>query len=173
MPTPALRTARMMALTFMTMVAGLGVVVALSLPDADLTLPPVYVIGGQVAAGVVLLLLCSTIGFRVAPITPGTTPEKTRGEALQKHQTSMLLRLVLGEALALISLALAFVLTEGQLMTYVIGGVLSLALMAFFAYPSVRNIRPVEASLDSAGVPSRLADEFGVGDGPTGTHEVL
>jgi Ca2+/Na+ antiporter len=163
----------MMALTFMTLVAGLGIVVALSLPEVDLTLPSAYVIGGQVAAGVVLFLLCSSIGFRVAPIAPGTAPEKARAEALQKHQTSMILRLVLSELIALVSLALAFVLTEGQLMTYVIGGLISLALMAFFAYPSARNVRRVETVLDSAGTPSRLAEALGVGDDPTSTHRVL
>jgi hypothetical protein len=173
MTAPLARTAQMMALAFMTMVVGLGVIVALSIPDADLQLPSAYVIGGQVAAGVVMAVLCSAIGFRAAPITPGTPPEKATSEGLQKHQTSMILRLVLGEAVALVSLALAFVLTEGQLMTYLIGGGISLVLMAYFAYPSARNIRKVEASLDSAGAPSRLAEAFGVGDGPSSTHKVL
>jgi hypothetical protein len=173
MTAPLARTAQMMALAFMTMVVGLGVIVALSIPDADLQLPSAYVIGGQVAAGVVMAVLCSAIGFRAAPITPGTPQEKATSEGLQKHQTSMILRLVLGEAVALVSLALAFVLTEGQLMTYLIGGAISLVLMAYFAYPSARNIRKVEASLDSAGAPSRLAEAFGVGDGPSSTHKVL
>ncbi|MBC7275870.1 hypothetical protein [Nocardioides sp.] len=173
MPTPPMRTARMLALTFMSMLVVLGVVVALSVPEADLTLPSAYVIGGQVAAGVVIFVLCSTIGFQVVPITPGTPPEQATREGLQRQQTSMFLRLVLSEVVAIASLALAFVLTDGQLMTYVIGAVVSLALMAFFAYPSARNIRRVEASLDSAGAPSRLAEEFGVGDGPTSTYNVL
>lgn len=173
MTAPLARTAQMMALAFMTMVVGLGVIVALSIPDADLKLPSAYVIGGQVAAGVIIAVLCSAVGFRAAPVTPGTAPEKATSEGLQKHQTSMILRLVLSEVVALVSLALAFVLTEGQLMTYVIGGAISLVLMAYFAYPSARNIRKVEASLDSAGAPSRLAEAFGVGDGPSSTHKVL
>ncbi|EGD43854.1 hypothetical protein ACWZJV_04105 [Nocardioides sp. WG-D5] len=162
MPTPALRSVQMLALAFMSMIVVLGLVVYLSLPDADLALPSTYVIGGQVVAGVVVALILSTIGFRVAPVTPGTAPEKAKGEALQKHQMSMILRLVLSELVALVSLALAFILTEGQVMTYVIGGVISLALMALFAYPSAGNIRRVEASLDSAGAQSRLAEAFGV-----------
>ncbi|MFD7075456.1 hypothetical protein ACFU7D_27505 [Nocardioides sp. NPDC057577] len=162
MPTPALRTAQMMALAFMSMVVVLGVVVYLSVPDPDLALPSTYVIGGQVVAGVVIALILSTIGFRAAPITPGTAPEKAKGEALQKHQTSLILRLALSELVALVSITLAFVLTEGQLMTYVIGGLISLALMALFAYPSAGNVRRVEASLDSAGAQSRLADTLGV-----------
>ncbi|NYI78145.1 hypothetical protein [Nocardioides panzhihuensis] len=173
MPTPAMRTARMLVLTFMSMLVVLGVVVALSVPEADLTLPSAYVIGGQVAAGVVIFVLCSTIGFRAVPITPGTDSDKATREGLQRQQTSMFLRLVLSEIVALVSLALAFVLTEGQLMTYVIGGLISLALMAFFAYPSTRNIRRVEASLDSAGARSRLAEAFGVGEGPASTYNVL
>lgn len=162
MPTPALRSVQMLALAFMSMIVVLGLVVYLSLPDADLALPSTYVIGGQVVAGVVVALILSTIGFRVAPVTPGTAPEKAKGEALQKHQMSMILRLVLSELVALVSLALAFILAEGQVMTYVIGGVISLALMALFAYPSAGNIRRVEASLDSAGAQSRLAEAFGV-----------
>ncbi len=75
---------------------------------------------------------------------------------------SLILRLVLSELVALVSLALAFVLTDGQVMTYVVGGAVSLALMALFAYPSAGNIRRVEASLDSAGAQSRLAETFGV-----------
>ncbi|MFI5623212.1 hypothetical protein ACIA03_07070 [Nocardioides sp. NPDC051685] len=160
MPTPALRSAQMLALAFMSMIVVLGVVVYLSVADADLTLPSTYVIGGQVAAGVVIALIVSTIGFRVAPITPGTAPEEAKGEALQKHQMSMILRLVLSELVALVSLALAFILTEGQVMTYVIGGAVSVVLMALFAYPSAGNIRRVEASLDSAGAQSRLAEAF-------------
>lgn len=162
MPTPALRSVQMLALAFMSMIVVLGVVVYLSVPDADLALPSTYVIGGQVVVGVVIALVLSTIGFRVAPITPGTAPEKAKGEALQKHQMSVILRLVLSELVALVSLALAFILTEGQVMTYVVGGVISLALMAFFAYPSAGNVRRVEASLDSAGAQSRLAETFGV-----------
>ncbi|NGN94828.1 hypothetical protein G5C66_19065 [Nocardioides sp. KC13] len=162
MPTPALRSVQMLALAFMSMIVVLGLVVYLSVPDADLALPSTYVIGGQVVAGVVIALILSAIGFRVAPVTPGTDPEKAKGEALQKHQMSMILRLVLSEVVALVSLALAFVFTEGQVMTYVIGGAISLALMAFFAYPSAGNIRRVEASLDSAGAQSRLAEAFGV-----------
>lgn len=162
MPTPALRSVQMLALAFMSMIVVLGVVVYLSVPDADLALPSTYVIGGQVVVGVVIALVLSTIGFRVAPITPGTAPEKAKGEALQKHQMSLILRLVLSELVALVSLALAFILTEGQVMTYVVGGVISLALMAFFAYPSAGNVRRVEASLDSAGAQSRLAETFGV-----------
>ncbi|MFE6508681.1 hypothetical protein ACFVDI_22925 [Nocardioides sp. NPDC057767] len=162
MPTPALRSAQMLALAFMSMIVVLGVVVYLSVPDDDLTLPSTYVIGGQVVAGVVVALILATIGFRVAPITPGKDPEKAKGEALQKHQMSVILRLVLSELVALVSLALAFVLTEGQVMTYVIGGVVSLALMGLFAYPSAGNVRRVEASLDSAGARSRLADALGV-----------
>ncbi|MFE6650330.1 hypothetical protein ACFVJS_27485, partial [Nocardioides sp. NPDC057772] len=145
MPTPALRSVQMLALAFMSMIAVLGVVVYLSVPDADLAVPSTYVIGGQVVVGVVIALILSAIGFRVAPVTPGTAPEKAKSEAMQKHQMSMILRLVLSELVALVSLALAFVLTEGQVMTYVIGGVISLALMAFFAYPSAANIRRVEA----------------------------
>ncbi|MFJ9391202.1 hypothetical protein ACIRON_20425 [Nocardioides sp. NPDC101246] len=162
MPTAALRTAQTMALAFMSMVVVLGVVVYLSVPDPDLELPSTYVIGGQVVAGVVIALILSTIGFRVAPITPGTAPDKATGEALQKHQTSVILRLALSELVALVSITLAFVLSEGQLMTYVIGGLISLALMALFAYPSAGNVRRVEASLDSAGAQSRLAETFGV-----------
>lgn len=173
MTAPLARTAQMMAIAFMSVVVWLGVIVALSVPDADLQLPSAYIIGGQIAAGVVMALLCSAIGFRVAPITPGTPPEKATSEGLQKHQTSMILRLVLSEVVAIASLTLAYVVTEGQLMTYLIGGAVSLVLMAYFAYPSARNIRKVEASLDSAGVPSRLAEAFGVGDGPASTHKVL
>ena len=173
MPTTAMRTARMLTLSFMSIVVGLGVVVALSVPDADLGMPPIYVIGGQVMAGVVFFLLCSTIGFQTGPIAAGTDPEKASREALGKHQTSMLLRLVFSEAIAIASLAVAFVLTEGQLLTYVIGAVISLALMAYFAYPSARNIRRVEAILDSSGARSGLAEAFGVGKGPASTHQIL
>jgi hypothetical protein len=162
MTTPALRSAQMLALAFMSMVVVLGVIVYLSVPDADLALPSEYVMGGQVVAGVAIALILSTIGFRVAPITPGTTPEQAKAEALQKHQMSVILRLALSELIALVSVTLAFILTEGQLMTYVIGGVISLVLMAVFAYPSASNIRRVEASLDSAGAQSRLAATFGV-----------
>ena len=121
-----------------------------------------YVDGGLVVAGVVIALVLSTIGFRVAPITPGTDPEKAKGEALQKHQMSLILRLVLSELVALVSLALAFILTEGQVVTYLIGAAISVLLMALFAYPSAGNVGRVEASLDSAGAQSRLADTLGV-----------
>ncbi len=79
MPTPALRSTQMLALAFMSMIVVLGVVVYLSVPDADLALPSTYVIGGQVAAGVVIALIVSTIGFRVAPIAPGTSPGRGEG----------------------------------------------------------------------------------------------
>ncbi|GGR63066.1 F0F1-type ATP synthase membrane subunit c/vacuolar-type H+-ATPase subunit K [Nocardioides luteus] len=173
MPTPVMRTAQMLSLTFMSMLVVIGVVVALSIPEADLALPAPVILGGQVIAGIVVFVLCSTIGFRTAPIAPGTPQERAETEGIQKQQTSMFLRLVLSEIVALGSLALAFLVEEGQLMTYAVGGVISLLLMIFFAYPSARNIRRVEAGLDSAGARSRLSESFGVGDGPTSTHQVL
>ncbi|TQL67973.1 hypothetical protein FB381_1862 [Nocardioides albertanoniae] len=172
-PSPLARTAQTLALTFMSVVVGLGVVIALTVPEADLSLPPAYVIGGQLVAGVAVALLCTSIGFRAAPITPGTPSEKATVEGLQKHQTSMFLRLALSEVVALVSLALAFALSEGQLMTYVIGGAVSLALMGFFAYPSARNVRRIEAALDSSGARSGLSAAFGLGNGPAGTHQTL
>ena len=172
-PSPLARTSQTLALSFMSIVVVLGVLVAFSIPDADLRLPPVYVIAGQVVAGVVIGLLGTTIGFRTVPIAAGTPPEEASREGMQKHQTSMILRLVLSEVVALASLALAFVLDEGQLVTYVVGAVVSLALMGLFAYPSARTVRRIEASLDSAGARSRLAEEFGVGEGPSSTHQVL
>lgn len=173
MPTPVMRTTQILTLSFMSIVVGLGVVVALSVPEADLTLPPILVIAGQVVAGIVMFLVISMIGFNTGPIALGTEPEQAKREALGKHQTSILLRLALSEAIALGSIAVAFILTEGQLLAYVIGAVISLALMAWFAYPSARNIRRVESALDASGVRSGLAETFGLDNGTAGTHQIL
>jgi hypothetical protein len=58
---------------------------------------------------------------------------------------------------ALVAVVAAFVVEPRTAMTYIVGGTLSLLLMAWHVWPSDRLVRRVEQQLDRDGGSSRLA----------------
>ncbi|MDP2772537.1 MAG: hypothetical protein Q8O61_03190 [Nocardioides sp.] len=135
--------------------------------------PPAWVLLVQVGAGLVLHVLISAVGYRTAPITPGTPPEIAGRTSVAAMSTGTILRGALSESVAIASLALAFIVTEGPFVTYLGGAVVSLLLFALHAYPSERTISRTEASLERDGGTSYLRRRLGLSTRPPGAIEEL
>lgn len=73
----------------------------------------------------------------------------------------MILRFALSEVIAIASLVAAFVV-EGGILTYAVGAVVSLVLMAVHVWPSARPVGRVADALEAAGRRTTLREEFGV-----------
>ena len=85
----------------------------------------------------------------------------------------LVLRGALSESVAIASLALAFIVTEGPFVTYLGGAVVSLLLFALHAYPSERTISRTEASLERDGGTSYLRHRLGLPPASTGPIQEL
>ncbi|MDO9498265.1 MAG: hypothetical protein Q7J48_21345 [Nocardioides sp.] len=135
--------------------------------------PAAWVLLTQVGAGLVLHVLITAIGYRTPPVAPGTPPETAGRSSVAAMSTGTILRGALSESVAIASLALAFIVTEGQYVTYLGGAVVSLLLFALHAYPSERTISRTEASLERAGGTSYLRHQLGLPPGSAGPIQEL
>jgi hypothetical protein len=106
-------------------------------------------------------LALSMIGYRVPAIAPGTPSQEAGVAARRAYSSSTYVRMALSEAVAIISLALAFVVTEGGYVVFLVGAALAMVLMAVHAWPGERTIAKVEASLEREGAHSHLREAIG------------
>lgn len=123
-------------------------------------LPPLWAPLAQVTAGVIVHFVLEQIGYRVPALQPG---QEDPGTSYARFQSAMILRFALSEAIAIASLAGAFVVTEGGFLVYVGGMLVSLALMAIHVWPGRRPVERTAAALESGGVRSPLRETFGFG----------
>jgi len=120
------RLARVLASAVLGALVVMGVVayVALGGGDDPLAAPPAWLVGAQVAAGVLLHLVLRRLGGR-----SGADP-------------MVVVRMALAEVVAMASLAVAFVRGEGSAGDYVTGAVVSAVLVGLHVWPRERTIRP-------------------------------
>ena len=150
-----LQALRVMAGALMGSLVVLGVIAVLIGGTWDY--PPAWmawVLGG---VAVVVYGLCELLGYRAPAIAPGTEASAAMRTARTSFQTGFTLRFALCETPALLALVLLFVQDPPSAMTYVIGGVLALILMAVHVWPGARVIARVERNLDRDGGRSQLA----------------
>jgi hypothetical protein len=125
------------------------------------------------AAGVVMHVLLEAIGYRVQPIPPGTSGDDARGQAVMRWQSSMIQRFALAESIAIVSIALCFVVPEGGYVLLLVGCVTSLVLMAVHVFPWSRPVGKVADALERDGVHSGLREVFGRDGGQGGAIREL
>ena len=148
----ALRT-----LAFALVTAPVYVLVAVwfSAPEAEKDLPTV-VAAATIAIVLSGWLLAETIGYRTAPLDFGDDARV----AMQRYQTSMILRFVLTEAPVILGIAAAFALPYGP-WPAVVAVLVGLPSMAFHVWPTRRAVSRFAARLEAAGAPSGLREAFG------------
>jgi hypothetical protein len=120
--------------------------------------PPVWVAAALGALAVATHVAVEAVGYRVPALAPGAEGEQAAEAGLAAYRSSMMLRLALCEAVAIVALAASFVVEPQTAKTYLVGGTLSLALLLWHVWPSDRGIRRVEARLDRDGGRSGLTD---------------
>ena len=160
-PSFALST-RILAASLMGALVVMGVALAFVLPAGGSL--PVVVPVAQVAAGVVVHLLLEAVGYRLPALPTHLTDEEAAVQARTRWQTGMVLRFAMAEFIAIASIAAAFVLTDGDILVYLGGAVVSLVLMAIHVWPWSRPVGRTAAALEAGGKRSGLRETFGLAD---------
>ena len=160
---------RILAFALMDAVALLGLVVFFVVrQDGDVgAAPPLWLVAGQLLAGLVVHVLIEAVGYRAGALPPAIAEDEARRRSLQALQAGTVLRGVLAESVAIASLVAAFVLQEGGFLGYVVGAAVSLALMAVHVWPGSRPVAKTIAALERDGGCSRLREVMD-GSGATG-----
>jgi hypothetical protein len=74
----------------------------------------------------------------------------------------MIMRFAIAEFVAIASVAAAFVLPDGSILTYLGGAVVSLVLMVVHVWPGARPVGKVADALEAGGRRSGLREAFGL-----------
>lgn len=141
--------------------------------DDAFAAPPLWLVGAQLVAGLIVHLLLEAVGYRVAAIPPGTSAETAGKLSVELANSAMIRRLVLAEAIGIASLAAAFVVTEGGLLGYVTGAVVALLLLGWHGWPGERTIGRVQDALERDGAASHLRAGLGLAPRPAGPIQEL
>jgi len=161
-PNPA-QSFRTLALALMAALVMIGVATWFVLGVEDgVFRPPWWLLGGQLAAEVVVHLLLDAVGYRAKPLDPGLPAAEAARLSYAGWQQAAILRFMLSESIALVSLALAFALPEVGWLGYVTGAVVALVLMLWHVYPWQRPVQRTVASLERAGGASPLHTLLGL-----------
>ncbi|MFD1947989.1 hypothetical protein [Nocardioides aestuarii] len=141
--------------------------------EGALAAPATLLLVAIPAAGAAVHVLLESIGYRVQPIAPGTPEDDARGQAVARWQASMIQRFALSESIAIVSLALCFVVEQGGYVLLLLGCATSLTLMAVHVFPWSRPVGKVADALERDGARSGLREVFGQGGGPGGAIREL
>lgn len=124
-------------------------------------LPPYWVFLAQLLAGVAVHGACESIGYQAQPLATSTTEESAATAATAAWRQGQIIRFALCEAIAIFSLAGAFILERGGFLTYLGGAVVSLVLMMLHVWPGARPVGKVADALEANGRRSGLREAFG------------
>jgi len=153
---PPIRSTRILVGALSGSLVVFGIVLYSALPGGDH--PPVWVPIALGGLALISHLHCRTVGFNLEPVPAGTLPAEAMATALVAFQASLGLRFALAESVALFAIFFSFVVTPQTWLTYLIGGVLALVLIAINVWPRRALISKVQQQLDREGGQSYLAD---------------
>lgn len=158
------QTARILAAALMGGLVFIGVAMFFVLGTEQT--PPLWVVLALLALGVVSHLVIETVGYRLRPLESDLGDDAAAREARTRWQAAMIQRFAISELAALGALVLAFVI-DGGVWVYVLGALVSLALMAIHVWPGARSVARSAEALEANGRPSHLREAFGhTGPGP-------
>lgn len=159
------RQTRMLSLILVSALVMIGIALSFILTPIG-ELPPWWVPLAQVVAGVALHAVIGAIGYQAAPLDRGLSDSQARATAQRIFTTGQTMRFAFSESIAIISIALAFVLPHGGFLIFVGGALVALALMAVHVWPGAGPVGRIADKLEADGRPSGLREEFGLTGGP-------
>jgi hypothetical protein len=118
--------------------------------------PPLWALVVVVIVGAAEAVVLSVFGYRVPAIAPGMPDDERRSAVVRAVQSSTVLRFAIAEAVAIISVALAFVVGDGGAVVCTIGVAISLTLSALHVWPSERVVARIREGLERDGGVSHL-----------------
>ncbi|WP_261165483.1 hypothetical protein [Microbacterium sp. Marseille-Q6965] len=166
MGTARLRTMRTIALAYLGAIPVMTIALVFVAPSSDpWGMPDLPGLIAPAVVGVAAWAGIITVGFRVPPL-PASNVRVRDDAGVAAYQSTMFVRMAFATLPALVSVALLFSLPGATMITYAIGGAISLVLLAVYVYPNRFNAHLVERRLDGAGARSGLVEALGLGDGP-------
>lgn len=157
-----LRQVQMIVGSVMGSLVILAIALSTAFPDGRFAAPPLWLLGAQVAAAVAIHLLVEAVGYRTAALHVETPESEARLASGRAFQAGCIVRASLCEAIALGSLATAFLLDDGGYAGLLTGTGISLALMAAHAWPRPAGIDRTAAALEREGARSYLREHLGL-----------
>jgi membrane protein YdbS with pleckstrin-like domain len=118
--------------------------------------PPPWAVAVVVALGVVGAVVIPVIGYRVPAIAPGANHDESRVTVVGAVQSSTILRFALSEAVAIASIALAFVVDGGGTIVCLAGVAISTTLGVLHVWPGDRVLSRLKEALEREGGQSDL-----------------
>jgi len=109
-------------------------------------------------------MLLDAVGYRTQPLASDLTEEAAVAQAQARWQAGMILRFALAELIAIVSIAAAFVLPEGDITVYLGGALVSLVLMVVHVWPGARPVGKAATALEAGGTRSGLRETFGLSE---------
>ena len=159
MPAPFALSTRILAGSLMGALVVIGVALSVVLPAPESV--PLVTFGVQVVAGVAAHVLIETVGYRTPALPAGLSADDAAAEARTRWQGLMIMRFAIAELIAIASVAAAFVLPDGSILTYLGGAVVSLVLMVVHVWPGARPVGKVADALEADGARTGLREAFG------------
>ncbi|RYB91295.1 hypothetical protein EUA06_08160 [Nocardioides glacieisoli] len=151
---------RILAASLMSALVVIGVAISVVLPPEGSV--SFVVLLAQVVAGLAAHGLLEAVGYRTPPLATDLSDDDATAQARIRWQSGMILRFAVSEFIAIASLAAAFVLPDGDLLVYLGGAVVSLALMTVHVWPWSRPVGKVADALEAGGRRSGLRETFGL-----------
>lgn len=149
-PSTALSTLRVTAGALVTTPLFILLAVSFVLPRDDGT-APMWAFGAVAMVALAATSVVTTVGYRTAAIAPGTPEDQARATSLAALTSTTLLRCALTEAIAILGLALAFVVPQGGLVLCIAAAATSVVLSILFSFPSDRIVGRIRESLEREG----------------------
>lgn len=168
------RTMRTMCLAFMGSVIVIGVAVAFMFEFDDLlTAPDLLGLVGPLVVAALAIGAILTVGMNVPAVPASTDALASTLAGIGSYQSTLFVRLAFATLPAYVAIALMFIASHPSLVTYAIGAVAAIVLIAVFAFPNRFNARLIERRLDRAGGRSGLSRALGFEsrpEAPAGYH---
>lgn len=122
--------------------------------------PAWWLIVPLVAAPAAAAFFAERVWLEAKPLSPEKTPEELRQEAVSVFAGQTLLKLYVCTASIIFAITIGFLFRSSAGWPIVIGGVPSLAVLAFEIWPSSRNTAMTQVMLDADGAESGLTQAF-------------
>ena len=126
----------------------------------DGTIPPWWLIIPLLAAPSAAAYFAERVWLEALPIDPADPPDEATSRAVSVFAGQTLLKLYFCTASIIFAIIVGFVFRNHAGWPILIGGLPSLAVMAFEIWPSTRNTSMTEVMLNSDGAEAKLVESF-------------
>jgi len=126
----------------------------------DGNLPAWWLVVLLVAAPAAAAFFAERVWLDARPLDPKDSPDDLQERAISVYAGQTLLKLYYCTASIVFAIIVGFVFRQYAGWPIVIGGVPSLAVLAFEIWPSIRNTSMTEVMLNADGAKSRLSEAF-------------